>query len=760
MTLGSMLFVSSCRYLMRNAAPVAFHPISITAVLAATLLVLPAVAQVQDGSQASTQVDHVTPRPMPRFTNTPRLPEESIGQEVRAVANSGGVTEDFDDSTPTAWWVYAGQTPAQVGNLITTLGARIVDISVDSIAPTFTVTLVQDSGAYAKAWWWYYGLTAAQVSSDLTANKARPISLKAYDIGSGQIRFAVVMIANTGTDAEPYWWYYGESPSGIGSALTTNKARLLTLDSYLDGSTTYYTAVMVANSNNEVWWWYYNASPTTIGNSISANKSRLFYMSSTGSGNFNAILESCSGGCAEWWWYYGRSVGSLVKTALQNGARPVDVTTYPGCGGTCYAGPMINDSNAITTRVGNIIRGGGVGGTQGLYLKQVDGPVLANLEDSFVYEPASAIKVVNNLYAMFQMQLGNVEENTAIPHYTNGPDSCPDPPTVSGTEPLDLAAREMMWHSDNARTAEIDDYFGFANVNAFADIIGMKHTKFNGYVGCGSQPRNTFTLDDAGLLYEDVANQTILDATYRGDFYSGMAGRAQYESEGSDWTGVWDTDIPNIINQVAPTGTTAAQKTAYMNAMNVAYKAGGYVLCPTSGPVVEDVDIAGWFQVPVCTSGGATYAEYTWGIFLANAPKSACDTSTTVADNNFTAAKSELMREQIQAGMASCNGKSLDVLTYSPADLVFPSQTVGTTSANKSITLTNKQLTTITGLTISIYGEFLYTSNCPSSLAVGGSCTITVQFQPAGTLERTGAIVVSDDGTGQPQTIELTGTGS
>ena len=761
MSLGSMLSMSSCRQSMRNAKPVAIYSLPITIVLlAAALLALPtALAQAQESSQATTQVEHATPRPMPRFTNTPRAPEESVGQQMQAVANSGGVTEDFNDSTPTAWWVYTGQTPAQVSNLLTTLGARIVDISVDSISPTFTVTLVQNSGAYAKAWWWYYGETAAQVSSLLTTNKARPISLKAYDIGSGQIRFAVVMIANTGADAEGYWWYYGQTPTDVGNLLTTNKARLLTLDSYLDGSSTYYTVVMVPNSNNEAWWWYYNVSPSTIGNSISANKSRLFYMSSAGGGNFNAILEGCSAGCAEWWWYYGESAGGLINTALQNGARMVDVTTYPGCGGTCYAGPMINDSNAITTRVGNILRGGGVGGTQGLYLKQVDGPVLANLEDGFVYEPASAIKVVNNLYSMFQMQLGNVEQNTAIPHYTNGPDSCPDPPTISGTEPLDLAVREMMWHSDNARTAEIDDYFGFANVNALADIIGMKHTKFNGYVGCGNQPRNTFTLDDAGLLYEDVANQTILDATHRGDFYSSMAGRAQYESEGYDWTAVWDNDIPNIINQVAPAGTTAAQKTAYMNAMNVAYKAGSYLLCPTSGPV-EDLDIAGWFQVPVCTSGGATYAEYTWGIFFANAPKSACNSSTSTADNNFTAAKSELMREQIQAGMASCAGKSLDVLTYSPADLSFPSQTVGTTSASKTITITNKELTTITGLTVAIYGEFTETNNCPSSLAAGRSCTITVEFTPAGTGERTGAVVVSDDGTGQPQTIELTGTGS
>jgi hypothetical protein len=759
MSLTSTLYVRLCRHAIQNAAPVATYVLPIAfAVLAAALLA--GHAQAQDGSPVSTQVEHAKPRPMPRFTDTPREPEAGVRQKSPANIRPENVTEDFNDNTPTAWWVYTGQTPAEVSNLLKSLNARIVDISVDSIAPTFTVTLVENSGAYAKAWWWYYGVTAAQVSSLLTANKARPISLKAYEI-DGQIRFAVAMIANTGSDSEAYWWYYGQTPSDIVSLLSTNKARLLTIDSYLVGTTTLYTVVMTSNTgdNAEAWWWYYNVSPTTISNSINTNKSRLIYMSAAAGGNFNAVLEGCSGGCSEWWWYYGESGIGLLDIALQNGARMVNVTTYPGCGGTCFAGPMINNSNAITTRVGNLIRNGGVGGTQGLYLKNVDGPVLANLEDGFVYEPASAIKVVNNLYAMFQMQLGNVEENTAITHYTNGPDSCPDPPTISGTEPLDLALREMMWHSDNARTAEIDDYFGFSNVNALAEIIGMKNTKFNSYVGCG-YPANTFTLDDAGLLYSDVANQEVLDATQRGEFYSSMAGRAQYESEGYDWTGVWDSDIPNIINEVAPAGTTTAQKTAYMDAMNVAYKAGSYVLCPSSGPVVEDLDIAGWFQVPVCTAGGATYAEYTWGIYLANAPKSGCNSNTSTADNNFTAAKSELLREQIQAGMASCAGKSLAVMTYSPADLVFSSTSVGATSASKAITVTNKQLTTTTGLTVSVYGEFTETNNCPASLAAGKSCTITVEFTPAGSGERTGAVVVSNNGTGQPQTIELTGTGS
>jgi hypothetical protein len=741
---------------------------ALTAVFAMLLcLAAHAPVQAQSDDMASSPVEHASKRPMPRFTDTPRASDENAAQEASpdGISPDNIVGADSHNSNPTTWWVYTGQTGAQVTSLINSLKARIIDIHVDSTTPTFTVTMVADSGTYNKTWWWYYGATAAQVSSLLTTNNARPISVKAYVVG-GVTKFAVVMISNTGSDAKTYWWYYGESVSGISTLVTNNKARLVTIDPYSNGSSTVYTAIMIANSgaDSSGWWWYVNASPNTLTNAINQNKARLFYLSAGTSGTFDAIMESCSSsGCPEWWWYYGETASGLVNQGLQNGGRLLDVTTYPGCrGGTCFAGPMINNSNATTTRVGNILRNNGVGGTEGLYLKKVGGQVLANLEDAFVYEPASAIKVVNNLYAVNQVYQGNIKLSSPITHYVNGPDSCPNPADPSGTEPLDLAMREMMWHSDNARTAEIDDWFGFANVNSYAASIGMKNTKFNGYVGCGTPP-NTFTLDDASTLYEGVANQTLLHPAYRGIFYSSMAGRAEYESEGYDFTGIWDNDIPKIINQVAPAGTTAAQKTAYMNAMNVAYKAGGYTLCQSDcAHILEDVDIAGWFQLPVCTASGAvTYAQYTWGIFFSNAPDNSWYSGkTTVADTNFTAAKSELMRGQIATGMQSCAGKSLNVMTYSPGDLVFSSQTVGTTSAAKTITVTNKQATAVNYVNVTIFGEFTLSHNCPASLASGQSCTITVHFKPAGTGERTGAVVVSDSGSGQPQAIELTGTGS
>jgi len=753
-----------------------FNSSRVAAALSAVLLLSPlahrALAQNDDANRVvSSRMERGVPMPRPVFTDTPAAQGDNLADLPESV-RAANASDDFDNSTPTAWWVYNGQTIDQVSALVTQLGARIIDVQVESFSPyKVTVTMVKNTGAYAKTWWWYVGLTEAQVTSAWQTNGARLTSLKAYDIGGGNIRFAVVMIKNSGADARAWWWYVGQTVNDITSLWQTNKARLITVDPYATGGKTYYSTIMVDNTgtNATTWYWYINVSPATLASLYQTDNARITYLTPGSSGTLDAIMESCASGCSEWWWYYGLSGTQMVNTAVQNGARLINAATYPGCGGACFMGAMINNSNAVTSRVGNIIRNG-ISGTEGLYLAQVSGPgthgTLANLEDGVAFEPASTLKVVANLYSERQVQQGNIKLTTQITHYADGPESCPVP-TISGTERLATGLREMMWHSDNGRTAEVTDHWGFTKLNNYAASIGMKHTAFNEYIGCTGHP-NSLTLDDAAALYTGVAEQEplFLNAKNRGIFYSNMAGRAQFESEGYDWTAVWSTDIPNIINQVAPAGTTAQQKQAYMNAMNVAYKAGNYVLCTNNSctDVVEDISIAGWFQIPVCTASATTYAEYVWGIMFSNEPYNGwTSTTTTQTDLNFTAAKSELMREQIAAGMLTCKGKSLEVMMYSPADLVFGSSTspikVGKTTASKTITLTNKQPTTVTGLNISVFGDFVETSTCGASLASGKSCTISVDFEPAAVGERTGAVIITDNGTGQPQTVELTGTG-
>jgi hypothetical protein len=59
--------------------------------------------------------------------------------------------DDNENSTPTAWWIFTGQTVNDINNTIKTKNARIIDIKDDnSSANPFTVTYVQNTGSYTK----------------------------------------------------------------------------------------------------------------------------------------------------------------------------------------------------------------------------------------------------------------------------------------------------------------------------------------------------------------------------------------------------------------------------------------------------------------------------------------------------------------------------------------------------------------------------------------------------------------------------------
>ena len=106
------------------------------------------------------------------------------------------------------------------------------------------------------------GIDAPTLAKNLSANSARLISLKAYDIGGGNIRFAVAMIANTGADAKQWWYYFGQSTAQITALLKTNNARLTAIQSYTSNGQTYYSCIMIANTGADAkaWWWYVDAA--------------------------------------------------------------------------------------------------------------------------------------------------------------------------------------------------------------------------------------------------------------------------------------------------------------------------------------------------------------------------------------------------------------------------------------------------------------------------------------------------------------------
>ena len=99
-------------------------------------------------------------------------------------------------------------------------------------------------------------------------------------------------------------------------------------------------------------------------------------------------------------------------------------------------------------------------------------------------------------------------------------------------------------------------------------------------------------------------------------------------------------------------------------------------------------------------------------------------------------------------------------VALSDTSLRFGLQLVGTESRAQAVTLTNTGPITLDISSITTSNDFLQTNTCGSSLPPGASCTIDVTFDPTAKGNRTGALTITDNAAGSPQTVTLTGTGT
>ncbi|MFZ0736802.1 MAG: SBBP repeat-containing protein, partial [Candidatus Acidiferrales bacterium] len=102
----------------------------------------------------------------------------------------------------------------------------------------------------------------------------------------------------------------------------------------------------------------------------------------------------------------------------------------------------------------------------------------------------------------------------------------------------------------------------------------------------------------------------------------------------------------------------------------------------------------------------------------------------------------------------------LNGIALNPAGLVFPAQSLGTTSQPLSSTLTNGETPlTISGITLAgdDPGDFAVINTCGSSVAAGAQCTITATFTPTASGTRRALVMIADSAPGSPQVLSLTG---
>jgi hypothetical protein len=116
---------------------------------------------------------------------------------------------------------------------------------------------------------------------------------------------------------------------------------------------------------------------------------------------------------------------------------------------------------------------------------------------------------------------------------------------------------------------------------------------------------------------------------------------------------------------------------------------------------------------------------------------------------------------------SSGSAPSSPAVTLAPTSLAFGNQRVGSSTAPQNVTLTNSGNAALTVNGISVTGtnsaDFGQTNTCPiapSTLAAGSSCSISVTFTPGAAGSRSASLSISDNATGSPHTLALTGTGT
>src|SRR5208337_3731035 len=104
-------------------------------------------------------------------------------------------------------------------------------------------------------------------------------------------------------------------------------------------------------------------------------------------------------------------------------------------------------------------------------------------------------------------------------------------------------------------------------------------------------------------------------------------------------------------------------------------------------------------------------------------------------------------------------------VSLTPTSLSFASQPIDTGSTAQTVTLTNSGNATLTITSLVPAGanatDFSETADtCGGSVAAGRNCTIEVMFTPSAAGQRTATLSITDNASGSPQTVSISGTGT
>jgi Beta-propeller repeat/Abnormal spindle-like microcephaly-assoc'd, ASPM-SPD-2-Hydin len=280
---------------------------------------------------------------------------------------------------------------------------------------------------------------------------------------------------------------------------------------------------------------------------------------------------------------------------------------------------------------------------------------------------------------------------------------------------------------------------------------GGSQTVYSTFLGGnGADFGQAIAVDSAGDLYvagsTSSSNFPALGGAYQGNL-GGVAGNAFVaEIEAADAPAIaYSPQKLNFGNQaVSVTSTTQTVTIVDMGSVPLVISS---ITAPSSDFTESDNCVG-----TVAARGGTCTINIT---FTPVATGSVTD-EFSIADNTPTSPHIITV-----TGTGVTNATSV---TVNPTALTFASTSVGSVTAAQTVTITNTGTSTLDITTISATGDFTQTNTCASAplfntLAPGQSCSASVVFNPTASGSRTGTLSISDNATGSPQSVALSGTG-
>jgi hypothetical protein len=223
--------------------------------------------------------------------------------------------------------------------------------------------------------------------------------------------------------------------------------------------------------------------------------------------------------------------------------------------------------------------------------------------------------------------------------------------------------------------------------------------------------------------------------------------------------------LPNpLVFPAIAVGTTSAPQYAFLN--NTGPNADSISNLTITGADFEDFQLS--FTAPGNTPCSSSQVLNAQAVCVVGVLFTPTQTGLRTATLQITDTATGTPRTTVLQGGSGTTGPTV---TVAPPSLTFSSQTVGTTSAAQSVTVSNTGTATVTfaGFTVSGTNAADFSVPLPTSatmcspsgtLAGGASCTINVLFTPSASGTRTATLNIADNAIGSPQPVALTGTGA